>query len=61
VIDPAAVAGREVFFDRVEALVAAMLQDEGVRLPGSRRYDLAKKARDEGVEIPAAVLASLKA
>ncbi|MEP6702492.1 MAG: Ldh family oxidoreductase, partial [Betaproteobacteria bacterium] len=61
VIDPDAVAGRDVFFERVEALIAAMLQDEGVRLPGSRRYGLAHKAADDGVEIPAAVLDSLTA
>ena len=61
VIDPAAVAGRDVFFERVETLIAAMLQDEGVRLPGSRRYALAGKAASEGIEIPANVLESLRA
>jgi len=60
VIDPAAVAGREVFFERVETLIAAMLQDEGVRLPGTRRYGLARKAAAEGVEVPANVLDSLR-
>ncbi len=61
VIDPAAVAGREVFFERVESLVQAMLEDEGVRLPGMRRYDLARKAASEGVEIPTNVLDALRA
>jgi (2R)-3-sulfolactate dehydrogenase (NADP+) len=61
VIDPDAVAGRDVFFERVETLIAAMLQDEGVRLPGSRRYALADKAALEGVEIPVSVLESLRA
>jgi (2R)-3-sulfolactate dehydrogenase (NADP+) len=61
VIDPAAVAGREVFFERVETLIRAMLQDEGVRLPGTRRYALARKAAAEGVDIPATVLDSLRA
>ena len=37
------------------------VKDEGVRLPGSRRYALADKAAKEGVEIPANILASLKA
>ena len=60
VIDPDAVAGREVFFERVETLVAAMLEDEGVRLPGARRNGLAGRARAEGVEIPANVLDSLR-
>ena len=60
VIDPVAVAGREVFLERVETLVAAMLEDEGVRLPGARRYALARRAAAEGVEIPANVLDSLR-
>lgn len=61
VIDPTAVAGREVFFERVETLIKAMLQDEGVRLPGTRRYGLARRAAAEGVEIPANILDSLRA
>ena len=61
VIDPAAVAGTEVFFERVETLVAAMLQDETVRLPGYRRYGLARTAVEAGVEIPANVLDGLRA
>jgi len=61
VIDPEAVAGRDVFFERVDTLVAAMLQDEGVRLPGYRRYGLAQKAAGDGVEIPASVLDGLRA
>ena len=59
VIDPAALAGRDVFFERVETLIAAMLEDDGVRLPGARRYALADHAQRDGVEIPANVLASL--
>jgi (2R)-3-sulfolactate dehydrogenase (NADP+) len=61
VIDPAAVAGREVFFERVETMIYTMLQDEGVRLPGTRRQRLARKAEVEGVEIPENVLESLRA
>ncbi|MBK9607329.1 MAG: Ldh family oxidoreductase [Betaproteobacteria bacterium] len=60
IIDPAAVAGREVFFERVETLIQAMLRDEGVRLPGARRYGLARKAEADGVEIPASVLDTLR-
>jgi (2R)-3-sulfolactate dehydrogenase (NADP+) len=43
-IDPGALAGSEVYFERVETLVAAMLADEGVRLPGDRRHALAASA-----------------
>lgn len=50
-IDPDALAGRDVYFARVEALVAVLLSDEGVRLPGSRRQLAAARARAEGVVI----------
>jgi (2R)-3-sulfolactate dehydrogenase (NADP+) len=54
-IDPAAMAGREVFLERVEALVAAMAADAGVRLPGARRDAAFVRAQAEGVEIPQAL------
>jgi (2R)-3-sulfolactate dehydrogenase (NADP+) len=38
-----------------------MLKDEGVRLPGARREALRRKAEAEGVEVAAAVIASLSA
>ena len=60
-IDPDALAGREVFLDRVETLVHAMLEDEGVRLPGARRRTLADAAAREGVAIPDALAAQLQA
>ncbi len=53
VIDPAALAGSDIYFERVETLVAAMLEDEGVRLPGDRRHQLAARAAKNGIEIPA--------
>jgi (2R)-3-sulfolactate dehydrogenase (NADP+) len=61
VVDPDALAGREVFLDRVETLVHAMLEDEGVRLPGARRRTLAEAAAREGVAIPDALAAQLHA
>jgi (2R)-3-sulfolactate dehydrogenase (NADP+) len=61
VVDPDALAGREVFLDRVETLVHAMLEDEGVRLPGARRRTLADAAAREGVTIPDALAAQLQA
>jgi (2R)-3-sulfolactate dehydrogenase (NADP+) len=60
VIDPDALAGEEAFLDRIEVLIQEMLKDEGVRLPGDRRYALMFKAMSEGVEVPDAVLASLR-
>jgi (2R)-3-sulfolactate dehydrogenase (NADP+) len=61
VIDPGALAGRGSYLDRVEVLVAEMLQDEGVRLPGARREALRRKAEAEGIDVSEAVLASLRA
>ncbi len=52
VVDPEALAGRDVFFARVEALIAEMTKDPGVRLPGDRRGALAAKAARDGIEIP---------
>lgn len=61
VVDPGALAGSEVYFDRVETLVAAMLADEGVRMPGARREALAARASEQGVDIPDALVAQLRA
>jgi (2R)-3-sulfolactate dehydrogenase (NADP+) len=49
-MDPAALAGREVFLERVETLVAAMMEDGGVRLPGERRVSNREKAERDGVK-----------
>jgi len=54
-IDPDAVAGADSYFSRLEVMVAAMLADEGVRLPGARRHLSVAKARVEGIEIPEAL------
>lgn len=58
-IDPAALAGTEMYHSRVEALIRAMCADADVRLPGQRRAQLAQRAVREGVEIPDALLARL--
>jgi len=59
-IDPDALAGRDVYLERVETLIAAMLVDSDVRLPGARRAALQRRAGEEGVEIPDALLAQLR-
>ena len=51
-IDPGSTAGSAVYFERVEALIAAMLADPGVRLPGDRRHAARARAAAEGVDIP---------
>lgn len=55
-IDPEALAGSDVYFDRMEAVVSEMLADEGVRLAGERRLVLERKARAQGVEVPDGVV-----
>lgn len=57
VIDPGALAGSASYLDRVEVLVAEMLRDDGVRLPGVRREALRRRAEAEGIEVPDALLA----
>ncbi len=61
VIDPGALAGSDVYGERVERLVTEMLKDTGVRLPGARRQALADRAAAGGVEIPPALVDELRA
>jgi len=56
-VDPSALAGRERYFERVETLVGAMLANEGVRLPGARRFTAETLARAQGIEVPDDLLA----
>lgn len=59
VIDPAALAGTAVYFDRVETLLAAMVEDAGVRVPGERRRTLAVDAEREGIEVAETLISQL--
>jgi (2R)-3-sulfolactate dehydrogenase (NADP+) len=61
VIDPGALAGSSVFFDRVEVLVGEMLKDEGLRLPGARRQALLRKAEASGIQVPDSMVAEATA
>ena len=58
VIDPGALAGSDAYLDRIEVLVAEMLKDDGVRLPGARREALRRRAEAEGIEVPEALMAA---
>src|SRR5947209_14219969 len=59
-IDPAALAGREVYFERVETLIAAMVAEEGVRLPGERRQRNRARALREGIRVAPELLATIR-
>ncbi|MSQ88151.1 MAG: Ldh family oxidoreductase [Betaproteobacteria bacterium] len=60
-IDPGALAGVGRYFERIETVVTTMLADEGVRLPGARRFAAEKKLRAEGIEIADELLAKIEA
>jgi (2R)-3-sulfolactate dehydrogenase (NADP+) len=60
-IDPGALAGNDVFFERVETLIAAMTEEPGLRLPGERRRDNRERSAREGVAVPAELLAKIRA
>lgn len=60
-IDPSGLVGKAAYDERVETLVAAMLADADVRLPGGRRLALQRKAEADGIEVGDNVIASLKA
>src|SRR5487761_2424029 len=60
VVDPDALAGRDVYLDRIETLVAEMTKEPGVRLPGARRDALSRRAQTKGIEVPQALADKLR-
>ena len=59
VVDPAALAGMERYFERVETLIAAMQADPEVRLPGARRF-ASQKSAAAGIEVPDELLSQIE-
>jgi (2R)-3-sulfolactate dehydrogenase (NADP+) len=60
VFDPGGMAGTAAYAERIEAIVAAMYAEAGVRVPGDQRERKAERAREEGVSIPQALLEQLR-
>jgi (2R)-3-sulfolactate dehydrogenase (NADP+) len=60
-IDPDALAGAASYFERIEVMLARMLEEEGVRLPGARRQAASSAAREHGIEIADALARELEA
>ncbi len=61
-VDPGALAGRERYFERIESLIAAMLADPQVRLPGSKRFATQAKAKAAGgIEVADELLQKIEA
>ena len=50
-----ALAGRDVYLARIETLAGEMMKDPGVRLPGTRRRELAARHQVTGITIPDAL------
>ena len=55
VINPGALAGQDVYYERMETLITEMLVDDGVRLAGARRIALEQQAGQSGLAIPDAL------
>ncbi len=59
-IDPAGYSGAAVYAERLETLLAAMLEDDAVRLPGTRGDKLFAQAQADGIEISQELLQQLQ-
>ena len=59
-IDPQPLSGGS-FAARLEVLIAAMEEQEGVRLPGTRRLASRAAAARDGIHVPAVLLAEIRA
>jgi (2R)-3-sulfolactate dehydrogenase (NADP+) len=58
-IDPRVFSG-DVFVDRLESLIGAILDQQGTRLPGARRLVLRAESARDGVVIPGALYDELQ-
>jgi len=61
VINPDALAGGSIYAERIEALITAMLADTGTRVPGAQRAARQAAAQQQGLNIPDALLQTLRA
>ncbi len=50
-----------MFLERIETLVAAMLADDGVRLPGDRRRANRARIAEEGIALAPDLAAKIRA
>ena len=60
VFDPGSMAGAAAYEERIEAIIAAMCAEEGVRVPGDRREEKVLRAQQQGLALPEAVLATVR-
>lgn len=59
-INPDLMAGRNVYDERITALLDFISQDPEVRIPGERRFQLQAKAQADGLELPDALIEQLR-
>jgi (2R)-3-sulfolactate dehydrogenase (NADP+) len=55
-IDPGAFGGGDTFLDRFAVLAGMIAEDDGARLPGTRRLGLRKAAAQDGIAVDAKLL-----
>ncbi|NTY39073.1 Ldh family oxidoreductase [Burkholderia diffusa] len=60
-LDPDALAGTDIYRQRVETLIDMMLADPDVRLPGYRRHEIASRSESQGIEVDREMLNQLRA
>jgi (2R)-3-sulfolactate dehydrogenase (NADP+) len=60
-ISPQAFGGTAGFADRLEVMLDALAQDDGVRMPGDGRYAHRKAAQANGIEVPEELIDKLQA
>lgn len=53
--------GPAPFSERLENMLGALIEDDGVHLPGSHRYGRREKAASEGIAVPDDLIATLQA
>jgi len=59
-ISPAAFGGADGFASRLEVMLEALSQDEGVRLPGDSRWVNRDRAARKGIEVPQELIVTLE-
>lgn len=61
IINPNSISANSLYFDRLEVLIKEMLLDDGVRLPGDRRYAQLINSQSEGISLSDDIMNYLKA
>ena len=59
-IAPQAFGNHGDFSERLEVMLAALCEDEGVRLPGDSRWANRERAARDGIEVPRSLIETLK-